>query len=147
MGQGDQVQVGPGRPSDRRVVALALGVIFAFDHVEGQCALIAGDAVDAGEVEDSEEVADAKGAELGDPLAADDGEARGEAVSIVSSGGRTPNEETLHPGFVDLVNRAAARQSPCVASRAAGAEAMRRRMEVSQRWKAGEPARSCRLMM
>ncbi len=43
----DQIQVGPGRQ------ALALGVVLAFDDVEGQRALIAGDAVRTVEVEEA----------------------------------------------------------------------------------------------
>ncbi len=62
----DQTQVGPpaGGPADCGVVALALGVVLAFDHVEGQSALVSGNAVGAVEVE--QEVAHAQGAEFGD---------------------------------------------------------------------------------
>ena len=42
---------------------------------------------------------------------------------------------------------AAACQSPSVRSKAVGAEALRRSEAVSQCWKAGEPDRSCKLMM
>ena len=45
-----------------------------------------------------------------------------------------------------VVTGAAARQSPSVSSKAVGAEMSRRRMDVSQFWKAGEPARAGRLM-
>ncbi len=60
----NHIKVGPGGPADRGVVALALGVVLAFDRVEGQSALISRNAVGAVEVE--QEVAHAQGAELGD---------------------------------------------------------------------------------
>ncbi len=65
----NQIKVGPGGPADSGVVALALGVVLAFDHVEGQSALVSRDAVGAVEVE--QEVTHAEGAELGDAQAAD----------------------------------------------------------------------------
>ena len=95
----NQIKVGPGGSADRGVVALALGVVLAFDHVEGQSALVSRDAVSAVEVE--QEVAHAECTELGDAQAAEGSEAGGQAIAVVGQPVRAPGEEELHHGPVD----------------------------------------------
>ena len=97
-----KVKVWVGGSTDGRVVPLALRVVFALDDVEGEGALVAGDAIGAMVVE--EEVTDPKSAQLAHAEAADGGEARGEPVPVVGQGCRSPCQESMNHSPVDGMN-------------------------------------------
>jgi hypothetical protein len=100
-----KIKVWVGGATNGRVVPLALRVVFALDNVEGEGALVAGDAIGAVVVE--EEVTDPKSAQLANAEAADGGEARGEPVPMVGQGGRSPRQETMNHGPVNGMNERA----------------------------------------